>query len=44
MSPYLALRLVTYLLVCDGVAGLLLAGLIGAFGATLVLLAMLGSW
>jgi transglutaminase-like putative cysteine protease len=44
MSPILALRLVTYLLVCDGVAGLLLAGLIGAFGAALVVLAMLGSW
>jgi transglutaminase-like putative cysteine protease len=44
MSPYLALRLVTYLLVCDGVAGLLLAGLIGVFGAALVVLAMLASW
>jgi transglutaminase-like putative cysteine protease len=44
MSPHLALRLVTYLLVCDGVAGLLLAGLIGVPGAALVVLAMLGSW
>ena len=44
MSPYLALRLVTYLLVCDGVAGLLLAGLLGPFGAALVVLAMLASW
>jgi transglutaminase-like putative cysteine protease len=44
MSPYLALRLVTYLLVCNGVAGLLLAGLIGVPGAALVVLAMLASW
>jgi protein-glutamine gamma-glutamyltransferase len=44
MSPILALRLVTYLLVCDGVVGLLLAGLIGAAGAGLVVLAMLASW
>ncbi|HXJ81870.1 MAG TPA: DUF3488 and transglutaminase-like domain-containing protein [Candidatus Methylomirabilis sp.] len=44
MSPYLALRLVTYLLVCDGVAGLLLAGLIGAAGTAVVVLALLVSW
>jgi transglutaminase-like putative cysteine protease len=44
MSPYLALRLVTYLLVCNGVASLLLAGLIGVPGAALVVLAMLASW
>src|SRR5262249_16213693 len=44
MSPYLALRLVTYLLVCDGVAGLLLADLIGVSGAALVVLVMLASW
>ena len=34
----------TYLLVCDGVAGLLLADLIGASGAALVVLVMLASW
>jgi protein-glutamine gamma-glutamyltransferase len=44
MSPYLALRLVTYLLVCNGVAGLLLAGLIGIFGAAVVVAAMLAGW
>jgi transglutaminase-like putative cysteine protease len=44
MSPTLALRLVTYLLVCNGVASLLLAGLIGPLGTALVVLAMLGSW
>src|SRR6266542_6938058 len=44
MSPMLALRLVTYLLVCDGIAALLLAGLIGPLGAALVVLAMLASW
>ena len=40
----LALRLATYLLVCDGVASLFLAGLIGPLWAALVVLAMLGSW
>jgi len=40
----LALRVVTYLLVCDGIAALFLAELIGPFGATLVVLAMLGAW
>ena len=44
MTPLLALRLVTYLLVCDGIAALFLAGLLGPLGATLVVLAMLGSW
>jgi hypothetical protein len=44
MAPTLALRLVTYLLVCNGVASLLLAGLIGPLGAALVVLVMLGSW
>jgi protein-glutamine gamma-glutamyltransferase len=44
MSPMLALRLVTYLLVCNGIVALLLAGLIGPVGAVLVVLAMLGSW
>jgi hypothetical protein len=40
----LALRLVTYLLVCDGIAALYLAGLIGPLGAAFVVLAMLASW
>ena len=44
MSPMLALRLVTYLLVCDGIAALLLAGLIWPLAAGLVVLAMLASW
>src|SRR6058998_115084 len=44
MSPMLALRLATYLLVCDGIASLFLAGLIGPLWAALVVLAMLGSW
>ena len=44
MSPMLALRLAAYLLVCDGVASLFLAGLIGPLGAGLVVLAVLGSW
>ncbi len=43
-SPMLALRLVTYLLVCDGIVALFLAELIGPLGATLVVLAMLTSW
>jgi transglutaminase-like putative cysteine protease len=44
MSPALALRLVTYLLVSNGVAALLMAGLVGPLGAALVIGAMLGSW
>ncbi len=44
MSLMLALRLATYLLVCDGIASLFLAGLIGPLWAALVVLAMLGSW
>ena len=44
MAPTLALRLVTYLLVCNGIAALLLAGLIGPVGTALVALAILGSW
>jgi hypothetical protein len=44
MSAILGLRLLTYLLVCDGIVGLLLAGLIGLPGAGLVVLAILGSW
>src|SRR6266542_2720710 len=44
MSAVLALRLVTYLVVCDGVAALLVAGLIGPPGAALVVLAMLVAW
>jgi len=44
VSPMLALRLAAYLLVCDGVASLFLAGLIGPLGAGLVVLAVLGSW
>src|SRR5438445_7078388 len=39
-----ALRLVTYLSVCNGIVALLLAGLIGPFGATLLVLAILGAW
>ena len=44
MSALLALRLVTYLMVCAGVAALYLANLIGAPGAALVVLAILVSW
>jgi len=44
MSAPLMLRVVTYLLVCDGIAALVFAGLIGPMGAGLVVLAMLGSW
>ncbi|HEV8436635.1 MAG TPA: DUF3488 and transglutaminase-like domain-containing protein [Methylomirabilota bacterium] len=44
MSPALALRLITYLLVCDGIVALFMGGLIGPLGAALVVLAMLGSW
>ncbi len=44
MSPLLALRLVTYLTVADGIAALLLAGLIAPLGAALVGAAILASW
>ena len=44
MPALLALRLVTYLMVCTGVAALYLANLIGAAGAALVVLAILVSW
>jgi transglutaminase-like putative cysteine protease len=44
MPALLALRLVTYLLVCTGVAALYLGNLIGAPGAALVVLAILVSW
>ena len=44
MSALLALRLVTYLMVCTGVAALYLANLIGAPGAALVVVAILVSW
>jgi transglutaminase-like putative cysteine protease len=44
MSAMLALRLVTYLLVSDGIAALYLAGLIGPVGVALVVTAILVSW
>jgi hypothetical protein len=44
MPALLALRLVTYLLVCTGVAALYGAGLIGPLGAALVVLAILIGW
>jgi transglutaminase-like putative cysteine protease len=44
VSPLLALRLVTYLTVADGIAALLLAGLIAPLGAALVGAAILASW
>ena len=44
MSPLLALRLVTYLTVADGIAALLLADLIAPLGAGLVGAAVLASW
>src|SRR5262249_58751039 len=44
LAPTLALRLVTYLLVCNGIASLLLAGLIGPLGTALVVLAVLWRW
>lgn len=44
MSPLLALRLVTYLVVADGIAALWLAGLIGPVGAGVVGVAILASW
>jgi len=40
----LALRLITYLLVCAGVAALALAGLLGPVGGAIVALALIGSW
>jgi transglutaminase-like putative cysteine protease len=44
MSPLIALRVVTYLVVADGIAGLLLARLIDPLGAGLVAVAILVSW
>ena len=44
MSALLALRLITYLLVCAGVAALALAGLLGPVGGAIVALALIGSW
>ncbi len=44
MSSMLALRLVTYLVVGDGIAALYLAGLIGPAGVALVVAAILVSW
>ena len=44
MPALLALRLVTYLMVCTGVVALYVAQLIGPLGAGLVVLAILVSW
>ena len=44
MPALLALRLVTYLLVCAGIAALALAGLLGPVGGTILALALAGSW
>ena len=44
MSALFALRLITYLLVCAGVAALALAGLLGPMGGTILALALIGSW
>src|SRR5262249_51435705 len=44
MAPTLALRLVTYLLVCNGIASLLLAGVIGPLSSALVVLASPARW
>jgi transglutaminase-like putative cysteine protease len=44
MSAVLALRLITYLLVCDGVVALCLAGLMGLAGALLVAVTILVAW
>jgi hypothetical protein len=44
MSALLALRLITYLLVCAGVAALALAGLLGPIGGAILALALMGSW
>src|SRR5215472_1110826 len=44
MSAMLALRLVTYLLVCDGIVALCLAGLMGWAGAVFVASTILVAW
>src|SRR5262245_8067136 len=44
MSPALAVRLAAYLLVADGLAALVLAGLLGPAGLMVVSLALLLSW
>src|SRR5215510_15550362 len=44
MSAFLALRLVTYLLVGVGVIALLLAGLLDPLGGVILALALIGSW
>jgi len=44
VSALFALRLITYLLVCAGVAALALAGLLGPMGGTILALALIGSW
>ena len=44
MSALLALRLITYLLVCAGVAALALAGLLGPVGGAILAFALTGSW
>jgi transglutaminase-like putative cysteine protease len=44
MRAFLALRLITYLLVCAGVGALALAGLLGPLGTAIVALALLGNW
>src|SRR4029450_6264376 len=44
MSPVLAVRLAAYLLVADGLVGLVLAGLLGPAGLVVVGLALLLSW
>src|SRR5215468_2063624 len=44
MSALVALRVVTYLVVADGIAALWIAGLIGPGGAAFVAIAILASW
>ena len=44
MRALLALRLITYLLVCAGVGALALAGLLAPLGTAIVALALLGNW
>jgi protein-glutamine gamma-glutamyltransferase len=44
MSALFALRLITYLLVCAGVAALALGGLLGPIGGAILGLALTGSW
>ena len=44
MPVLLALRLITYLLVCAGVGALALAGFVGPIGGTILGLALAGSW